>query len=82
MGGAVWFSSHGFQQWLGVSKLGRLVDLAISIPFGLIVFYGACRILRVAELDLATRALVEPDSAPITAPNPSKNPAPRKQKIG
>ncbi|HXA65005.1 MAG TPA: murein biosynthesis integral membrane protein MurJ [Bryobacteraceae bacterium] len=60
MGGAVWFSSHGFQQWLGVSKLGRLVDLAISIPFGLIVFYGACRILRVAELDLATRALAGP----------------------
>jgi putative peptidoglycan lipid II flippase len=60
MGGAVWFSSHEFQQWLGVSKLGRLVDLAISIPFGLIVFYGACRILRVAELDLATRALAGP----------------------
>jgi len=60
MGGAVWLSSHGIQQWLGVSKLGRLVDLAISIPFGLIIFYGACRILRVAELDLATRALAGP----------------------
>jgi putative peptidoglycan lipid II flippase len=60
MGGAVWASSHGVQQWLGVSKLARLVDLAISIPFGLVIFYGACRLLRVSELDLATRALAGP----------------------
>jgi putative peptidoglycan lipid II flippase len=60
MGGAVWLTSHGIQEWLGISKLARLVDLGISIPFGLIVFYGSCRILRVAELDLATRSLAGP----------------------
>src|SRR5579864_5385917 len=57
MGGAVWLSSHGVQAWLGITRFGRLVDLALSIPFGLIVFYGACRLLQVTELDLATRSL-------------------------
>ena len=60
MGGAVWLSNRELENWLGVARLGRIVDLAISIPFGLIVFYGACRLLRVAELDLATRSLVSP----------------------
>ena len=60
MGGAVWLSSHGVEIWLGVGRFARLVDLLISIPFGLIVFYGACRVLRVPELDLATRALAGP----------------------
>ena len=60
MGGAVWLSSHGVQIWLGAGRFARLADLLISIPFGLIVFYGACRLLRVAELDLASRALAGP----------------------
>ena len=60
MGGAVWLTSHGVQNWIGITRLGRLADLAISIPIGLVVFYGVCRLLRVSELDLATRALVNP----------------------
>jgi putative peptidoglycan lipid II flippase len=60
MGGAVWMSSHGVQQWLGIGRLARLTDLAISIPFGLVVFYGSCRLLRVSELELATRSLAGP----------------------
>lgn len=60
MGAAVWGSSHGMQEWLGVSRLARLADLAVSIPFGVVVFYAACRILRVSELDLATKSLVGP----------------------
>jgi len=60
MGSAVWLSSHGIQNWLGISRWSRLADLAISIPFGLVVFYAACRALRVTELDLATRALTGP----------------------
>jgi putative peptidoglycan lipid II flippase len=60
MGGAVWLSSHGIQSWIGISRLGRLADLAVSIPVGLLVFYGGCRLLRVSELDLATRALAGP----------------------
>jgi hypothetical protein len=60
MGATVWFASHEIEKWLGVARLSRILDLAISIPFGLIVFYGACRFLRVTELDLATRSLVGP----------------------
>jgi putative peptidoglycan lipid II flippase len=60
MGGAVLLSSRLVQMWLGISRLARLMDLAISIPVGLAVLYGGCRLLRVPELDLAARALVAP----------------------
>jgi len=60
MGGAVWFSSHEMEAWLGTSRWGRIADLAVSIPLGLVVFYAACRVLRVTELDLATRSLAGP----------------------
>ena len=60
MGGAVALSSHYIQQFLGDHRPGRLVDLAISIPLGTVVFYVACRALKVAELDLATRAVAGP----------------------
>jgi len=60
MGAAVWLSSHEIQNWLGTGRLSRLIDLAVSIPVGLVVFYAACRLLRVTELDLATRALAGP----------------------
>jgi putative peptidoglycan lipid II flippase len=60
MGGAVWLSSHFIKDWIGIARLGRLVDLAVSIPIGLLIFYAACRLLRVSELDLATRALAGP----------------------
>jgi putative peptidoglycan lipid II flippase len=60
MGAAVLLSSHGIEGWLGVGRLGRLVDLAVSIPLGLLIFYAACRVLHVSELDLATRALAGP----------------------
>jgi putative peptidoglycan lipid II flippase len=60
MGVAVLLSSHGIQSTLGADRLARLADLAISIPLGILVFYAACRLLRVSELDLATRALAGP----------------------
>ena len=60
MGGVVLISSHFVQQFFGAGRLGRLADLALSIPLGLIVFYSASRILKVSELDLATRALAGP----------------------
>lgn len=58
MGLAISVSNHFAQVWLGQDRLAQLADLAISIPLGLVTFYGACRILRVSELELATRALV------------------------
>jgi putative peptidoglycan lipid II flippase len=60
MGGAVWISSHGVQHWAGIGRLAKLLDLSVSIPFGLVIFYGACRLLRVSELELATRSLAKP----------------------
>ncbi len=60
MGAAVLLSSHGVESWLGADRLARLIDLAISIPLGLLIFYAACRILRVSELELAARALANP----------------------
>jgi hypothetical protein len=60
MGAAVVLTSHGIENWLGVERLARLADLAISIPLGLVIFYALCRMLRVSELELAARALADP----------------------
>ncbi|MBV9768474.1 MAG: murein biosynthesis integral membrane protein MurJ [Bryobacterales bacterium] len=60
MGAAVLLSNHSIEGWLGANRLSRLVDLALSIPLGLGVFYTACRVLGVSELELAARALANP----------------------
>jgi putative peptidoglycan lipid II flippase len=60
MGVAIRASDIGFADWLGVSRLGRLVDLAISIPVGLAVFWAVCRVTKVPELESAGRALIAP----------------------
>ncbi len=60
MGAVVFLASHRIEGWLGADRLARLIDLAISIPVGLLIFYAVCRILRVSELELASRALVDP----------------------
>jgi putative peptidoglycan lipid II flippase len=52
---------HGLgENGLGVSQWGRLADLAVSIPLGLAVYYGACRALSVTEIDVAVRAFSAP----------------------
>ncbi len=60
MGGAVLLTTRGMEKWLGVSQMARLADLAVSIPVGLGIFYLSCRLLGVAELDLAMRAFLHP----------------------
>jgi putative peptidoglycan lipid II flippase len=60
MGAVVWTSSHFVEVWLGVSRIGRLGDLAISIPLGFAVFYGTCKMLGVSDLDMAIRAFTSP----------------------
>ncbi|MGA2590432.1 MAG: murein biosynthesis integral membrane protein MurJ [Bryobacteraceae bacterium] len=60
MGFVCYFSSRGMHQWLGVRKLAQIADLAVSILLGGLVYYGLCRVLRVAELEAAWRALAEP----------------------
>jgi putative peptidoglycan lipid II flippase len=60
MGGAVWASSHWIGSWAGLGRGGRLLDLALSIPLGCIVLYGMCTLLKVPELELATRSILGP----------------------
>ncbi len=57
MGAAVWVSSEYVSTVAGTSKIGRLTDLAISIPLGLMVLYAACSILGIKELDLAINSV-------------------------
>ncbi|MBV9397466.1 MAG: murein biosynthesis integral membrane protein MurJ [Bryobacterales bacterium] len=60
MAAVVAVSSHFVEQAAGVSKLARLADLAISIPLGLVVYYGGCRLLGVSDIDMAVRAFTAP----------------------
>jgi putative peptidoglycan lipid II flippase len=60
MGLVVALSSRSIQVWLGARRLARLADLAISIPLGVAAFYGVCKALKVAELEMAGRALISP----------------------
>lgn len=60
MGGAVLLCRNLVQDWLGVTRFARLVELALSVPVGVAVFGGLCRLFRVAELETATRAVLAP----------------------
>lgn len=60
MGVAVAGSSYLAQRWFGTGRLGRVGDLALSIPLGLSVFYAACRLLHVSELELLSRSVIGP----------------------
>jgi putative peptidoglycan lipid II flippase len=60
MGIAVVLMSRSIAAWLGVTRTARLIDLAVSIPGGALIFCAVCRVLRVAELELAGRALFAP----------------------
>jgi len=60
MAAAVAISSRSMEHALGVAQLARLADLAVSIPLGLAVYYGACRTLGVTELEVAARAFTAP----------------------
>jgi putative peptidoglycan lipid II flippase len=60
MGGAVWASSHLMAARFGVSQLGRLADLAVSLPLGLGVYYGVSRALKIGDLDESIQAIAGP----------------------
>ncbi|MDP9115458.1 MAG: murein biosynthesis integral membrane protein MurJ [Acidobacteriota bacterium] len=62
MAAATALSSHEMERRLGVSQLARLADLAVSIPVGLLIFYGICRALGVHDVDMAIRAFTRPVS--------------------
>jgi putative peptidoglycan lipid II flippase len=60
MAAVVWLSSRFMAAHAGVSQLGRLADLMVSIPLGLAVYYGICRALGVTDIDMAVRAFAAP----------------------
>lgn len=56
MGAAVLCSSHFVAAWLGIGRLARIADLALSIPLGLAVYYAAVRLMKITEFELASQA--------------------------
>ena len=60
MGAAILATSRGMERWLGVLQMARLADLAVSIPIGLGVYYAACRMLGLSDIDAAIRSFTGP----------------------
>jgi putative peptidoglycan lipid II flippase len=60
MGLAVSLVTRGIGTWIGTGRAALLVNLAISIPAGAAAFYAACRVMKVAELEMAGSALAAP----------------------
>ena len=57
---ACWVSSHAIRGWGLSEKATQWTDVAVSIPAGAAVFWVACRLLRVRELEAASRAVAAP----------------------
>ncbi len=60
MGAACALSSRGIGHWIGVSRTARVIDLAVSVPLGLIVFFTMAKWFRLPEMESAKRALLAP----------------------
>jgi putative peptidoglycan lipid II flippase len=60
MGAAIFATTRTMSMWLGVTKVARLADLAVSIPIGLAVYYGSCRMLGLSDIDAAIRSFTGP----------------------
>ncbi|MCU1273842.1 MAG: murein biosynthesis integral rane protein MurJ, partial [Bryobacterales bacterium] len=60
MGAACALSSRLIAHVFGLSRIARAVDLAVSIPLGLAVFYVGCKVVQLPELEAARRALITP----------------------
>jgi putative peptidoglycan lipid II flippase len=60
MGVVVWLISREMELRLGATAWAYVCNLVLSIPVGVVVFYLACRALRVESLDLAVRAMSGP----------------------
>ncbi len=60
MGAACMLSSRSIEHWMGVSRMVRVIDLAVSVPLGLIVFYATAKLFQLPEIESAKRALMAP----------------------
>jgi len=58
MGAVAFAASQGLDRWLGHQMLvWRLAQVGLPIGLAVVVLYGACKMLRVREMDEALRAL-------------------------
>jgi putative peptidoglycan lipid II flippase len=60
MGGVVWVIQQWMETRLGTSQFAHMATIAVTIPVGIAIFYYACRMLKVAELDLAFGSVTAP----------------------
>ena len=59
MGACCWGCARFIESGLGPGTfLGRLAALTVSVPLGVGVLYGLCRLMRLPELDLVQRAVL------------------------
>jgi putative peptidoglycan lipid II flippase len=60
MGAVCALSSASIGHWIGISRTARVIDLAVSVPLGLIVFFAMAKWFRLPEMESAGRALLGP----------------------
>jgi putative peptidoglycan lipid II flippase len=60
MAGVCWVVTSGMHRVLAPNTIGRILDLAVSIPVGGAAFYVVCHWLRVPELEDAKQSIVNP----------------------
>lgn len=58
MGAVVWGISRFMEAHAGMTRSGHILNLIVSIPVGIGVYYSICKVLKVEELDLAIRSIV------------------------
>ncbi|MEX2300121.1 MAG: murein biosynthesis integral membrane protein MurJ [Bryobacterales bacterium] len=72
MAAACWLCYAAIEQRLGESGLGRLVVVMVALPLGLFVLYGACRWMKVNELNAARQAVLDRLRGPARAERSAK----------
>jgi putative peptidoglycan lipid II flippase len=60
MGAACALSSRSIEHWLGASRVARVIDLGVSVPLGLVVFFAMAKWFQLPEMESAKRALLAP----------------------
>ena len=60
MGAVCALSSRSIEHWIGVTRMARVIDLAVSVPLGLIVFFAMAKWFQLPEMESARRALLAP----------------------
>ena len=60
MGAIVWALNRWFEENVGVTRSAYILNLLVSIPVGILLYYGFCRWLKVTELEVAANAIAGP----------------------